>query len=252
MKSTRRFRRTIILTILLSISLVILAQSQVPGQFSESNKQSPVTVEAIPQPKNPLVITPTGIDNSYEYNLVIKFTVKNIGEKKIEAFVVTQQNSSKAQSGEMNFFSPVNVGQTLDSWNVEAKSNLKLDSKIFLSIGYILFADGSFWGKSTKKETDFIYGFIEGQKKMLSELKVMAKTDKAALVKLLEQEDFIIGIESSRIDKTKPEEWKVGYVVGYKTVWLELRPIYKKLGIEMLPLEPDEFYNSIEPIWVAR
>jgi hypothetical protein len=255
MKLTR-VRHSAILA-LLSISLAALTHPLAFGQSSGSDKQNPVTVEVISQPNSPLIITLTGLNNFFEHNLVINYSVKNIGEKKIAAFIVTQYNPSASRDGGMDFFTPLAVGQTIDSWNIEPKTNLESNSKIFLAIGYILFSDGTSWGESTKDETDFIYGFIEGQKKILSELKRTAKTDKAVLVRLLEQENFIIGnSQIDRIEKLKPEEWKarhrfeIGYRVGYIAVWVELKQIYKKLGIEMLPLEPNEFYNSVEPMRV--
>ncbi len=237
---------------LIFVLLFYLGQFPVYGQLPDLNKQKPVVVEIVPQPESPLVITPIGVDTSYQYNLKINYNVKNVGEKKVKAFIITQQNSSSEYSSGMDFFSPLNLGQTLDSWNVESKVNVKPDSKIFLSVDFILFADETSWGKSTKSEAEFIYGFIEGQKKMLSELKIMLKTDKAGVSKLLEQKDIVIDIKSPKIDKTKSEDWKVGYVVGYKVVWVQLKDISEKHGVEMLPLEPEDFYNTIEPMRIAH
>jgi hypothetical protein len=129
MKLTR-IRHSVILTIIFSIGLA-LTQSPAFGQSSESGKQNTTVVESIPQPNSPLIITLTGLNNSYEHNLIINYSVKNIGEKKITAFIVTQYNPSASRDGGMDFFTPLAVGQTIDSWNIEPKIHLKPNSKFF-------------------------------------------------------------------------------------------------------------------------
>jgi hypothetical protein len=242
-------RHAVILT-LLGISLITLTQSSVFGQSSGLDKQNHVAVEVISQPDCPLIIDPNGFDTSYKERLELNFAVKNISEKKVIAFILSHKISDNSHNGALDFLSPLNIGQTMNGRVAELNTDLTSESKISLSIEYVLFTDGTSWGKISKKNSEFIEGYMEGLKKTLSELQLLAKSDKGALVKLLEQEAF--AFDRSRLDKIKTQDWQGGFEMGYRWVWIELKSIYIKFGIEMLPLKLDEFHKSTETIWLAR
>jgi hypothetical protein len=248
MKINKRFFHLLLLLLLVCFGFT-LASAQPAGQ---SNKFGLGLIAVVPQPDSPIVIIPTDVDNSYQYNLKINYDIKNISEKRVKAFVIIQHNSTSEYSGRVDYFHPIEIGRTIGSWNTELKVNLKPDSKIYLSVGYILFADETSWSTVPKDEVEFIYGLIEGQKKILSELKIMAKTDKVALSKLLEQQAPVANLKNLNIDKTKSDEWKFGFEIGCKMVLAQLKDISEKIGIDMLPLEPEDFYNSIEPMRIGR
>jgi hypothetical protein len=229
---------------------MVSPQSPVLGQFSESAKQNTVAVECGSQPQCPLIVTPIGFDTSYKDKLVVNFAIKNVSEKKAKAFILSHKISDSSYNGGLDFLSPLDIGQTMNAWVPELNTNLRPDSKISLSIEYVLFTDGTSWGKASKKNVEFIDGYMEGLKTTLSDLQLLARSDKGALVKLLEQETFIF--DRSKIDKIKTDDWRMGFELGHRSVWIELKPIYKKLGLEMLPFELDEYHNSTEPIWLAR
>ena len=75
------------------------------------------------------------------------------------------------------------------------------------------------------------------------------KLDEIALLRLFDRE--ITKLDSLDIDKNKSDEWRIGYLCGYKVVLAELKTMYQKQGLSALPSTLETFNELVKPIRVG-
>jgi hypothetical protein len=242
----KRYQLTIILLVFLLEVIPAFAQS---GNF---DKKLNDTVEVVSQPDSPLIVSPTSIENNYPEDLLIRFDIKNIGNKKIKAYTVSRDlTGEKDVRGHLTFFSPLNSGETVSGFDHELKEKVEEGRKIILSVKFVLFEDGTFWGSNSIPQLDFFNGYFDGQKKMFSRLQLLiSQKNETALSQLMTQN--INEFDVPDIDKKAPDKWQVGFEIGYKGTLNELKPFYQKQGSNFLPLTPKDFDSLITPITVAH
>jgi hypothetical protein len=240
-------RRSVIL-ILLSISLLTLIRSSAFGQSANFGKQTPIVVDAMNQPDSPLIITLVGVNNTAERVQAINFTLQNTNLKKIKNYsILLSYRPNSLRSGLYTFQSAIAPGQVIERSVSEARVNIDEEKTALLSVDYVVFEDGSSWGEDSKKESKFLSSFEEGQKKALSEVKdLINKSDKAALSKLLLREDFETDIPTTGVNT--PDNQRIGFSSGYKSVLVALQTIYRNQGIDAVLLKFEEVVSSLKSI----
>jgi hypothetical protein len=244
-------RHPVILTSLAALFL-ICTYSAVLAQADTVNKQKNFPLEIAQQIDSPLTITPTVVEVLQPEVLTYRFTVKNLGDKKVEGFAISRSTEANDLRELTVFISPLAVGDDVDGWTNAIKADMNPESKILLAVDYVVFADGTSWGKDSRKESIFISAYPEGQKKALSEVKeLIDKLDEPALARLLDRDLTITKLDSLGMDKSKPDKWKSGYAAGYQIVLFELKTIYKKQGISFLPSNIKTFNDLVKPIRVS-
>ncbi len=243
-------KHSVILILLTSACILMIASASF-AQAINQDKQNLKLISIVSQPDCPLVLTPAGVDDSNEGITVLKFDVRNFSERKIKAFSISRSMLGDEKiRGLITFIISFNAGETTEGWASEAKVNINSDSKILLAVDYVLFDDGGFWGKDSRKESGFISAYPEGQKKALSEIKkLIDKLDEIALLRLFDRE--ITKLDSLDIDKNKSDEWRIGYLCGYKVVLAELKTMYQKQGLSALPSTLETFNELVKPIRVG-
>jgi len=247
MKSTRRFRRSVILTILLGISLVILNKSLVFAQSAESSslsapqssvKEPQVKVEVINPADSPVLITLTGVHDSHYFDDVqtIDFMLQNLSQKRITVYVPLLSSASlKEGSGiyKRYDFEPGKVMET--ALNLQ-RDKLKPDEKLFLSIDYVLFSDGTSWGPDSQKTSEYLSGSDEGTKYAIDQIRGLLKEkNKEALFGLLKLKHSGMNVEDPPgMDKTKSYNWQSGFRGGYHFLFWQLLPFDEKQELEAI------------------
>jgi hypothetical protein len=231
---------------LLTSACILTVTSVIFAQSISQDKQNLKLISIVSQPDCPLILTPAGIDDSNERITILKFTVQNFSSKTIKAYTISRNPSEPAVKNVQTFFAPLSAGQAVENSDAEAKINLGSDSRVYFLVDYILFDDGSWWGKNSRQEAEFIAGFYEGQNKSFFEVNKLLNTlGETELLKLLQQEN--IKIDGVRTLKDKSEKWKDGFLAGYRLVLNELKGIYKNLGLQGLPLNVQNFNELIKP-----
>jgi len=144
--------------------------------------------------------------------------VQNIGTQPVKGYVIWggSKNTGKVIT---NFF-PVKSFQAkssnVDELNLE-RSNIQPSDILSLSIDYVEFEDGSFWGKDTQKQSEQIAGGRAGVEFAAEQLKSLAdKRETAVLNALLEKE--LVNVDVPLPNSVQGEEWKMGFKQGYKSV----------------------------------
>jgi hypothetical protein len=247
MRSTRRFRRSVILTTLLSIGLVLLTPSLAFGQSSDSysvsarsdsGKNNPVKIEVINPADSPVLITLTGVyDNPYFNNVkTVDFTLQNLSQKRIAVYIPLLSSASFTEGNGIYRRYDFGPGKIIETELQLQRDKLKLGEKLTLSIDYILFSDGSTWGPDSQKQSELLSGEDEGEKYAISQVKRLLKDqNKEELFKLLKlQQEGKIDDNPPEIDKTKSYKWQRGFLGGYQYLLWQLLPYDEKQELEAI------------------
>lgn len=237
--------------VVLAVMLILFSHSPSLSQSTDQKAQILFSIQVSAQRDSPLIIIPTENDFTHENLVTIKFSIQNNGYRSIKAFSVSRSLAGDENlRGLITFMSPLDVGNKIDGWVSEAKINLKKDSKVLLAIDYVLFDDGRSWGKNSRNESDFISGFPDGQKEAFSRIKKLATdSDEEALSKLFLLE--LSDVNTFPANRSKSESWQAGFIAGYKVVLSELKTIYQKHGIAVLPSKIDSFNELVGPIRIS-
>lgn len=215
------------------------------GQTSHTSKQKPLTVDIVAQPDSPVVITSINVDNTAESYQTVNYSVQNVSSKKIKASVLLHSDQSGIGATSTSFFQSFTPGQVIQNSFVEERSNIKPGGKIFLSFDFVVFQDGSSWGKDSQKQSEYIFAHLEGQKDAVKYVKpLLADTNKDAISKLLQQP--LTDINPPNVDRQKSAEWQRGFVVGYRFVIGRLQFAYEKQGMEAVHSKLEEVEKAIK------
>lgn len=206
--------------------------------------QPPVKAEVLKQDDSPALITVINVDNSEEKDQTVKYSVQNVGSKKIRAYVLVLADKSDTGKVITNFFQSFEVGKIIQDSISEARVNIKSNT-LFLSLDYIEFEDGSSWGKDIQKQSEYLTGYKKGQRTAIDEIKSkLNNRNNEAISNLLKQE--ISEINPPNVDTTETVRWQNGFTGGYRFVLLRLQFAYEKRGIEAISSKLDEIEKFIK------
>jgi hypothetical protein len=241
----RKYLLLFVFVMVLNVLLAGFLLLPASGQSSEIRNQKPLAAEIVAQGESPLVITVINVDNVAEAYQTVNYSVQNVSSKKIKAYVLHHANQSSVGGTNIRFFQSFAPGQIIQDSFSESRLNLKTDEKIFLSVDYVAFEDGSAWGKDSQKQSEYVSGYKEGQRKAVNQARqLLADMDKNALLKLLQQQSS--EINPPEINEKKNERWLRGYVLGYRVVHGGLRGAYEKQGAEAVSSKLDEMEKFIK------
>ena len=139
--------------------------------------------------------------------------------------------------------------------HTEARANIhprgKLYShsteKLYLSIGYVEFEDGSTWGEDYQKQSEHISGFNEGRKAAVKHIKnLLGSQNKNELTDLFKKS--IEEINSPVANDKQTEKWQRGFSSGYKFVWFTLKNAYEDKDLEAVSQKLQQIENPAKPV----
>jgi gas vesicle protein len=228
------------LMLLNGLLIVFLLNSNLAQTLDKpAEDHPPIVVEIVKQEDCPLLITLMSVDNSIEKNQTINFSVQNLSSKKIRSYVLFHADEFGVGGASIRFFSifaPAQIGQ--DSFS-EARANIKSNGKMFLSVDYVKFADGSSWGKDTQKQSEYISGQSEGTKTAVKQIKqLIISRNKEILSNMLQKE--MDELNPPDIDEKKSAKWRNGLVAGYRSVLISVRSAHEQNGMEAVSLKIEE------------
>ena len=208
-------RRTLSISITLFACLFIFS-TVIFGQDVDRKIQNQPPVSAIVETQNdsPILIKITGVENkSEDHYQTVSIVLQNVTDKPIRAYTISGDGIVTSFSPR-KFFQPYSFTDELS--RIE-KSNLERKNKVSYSVDFVLFKDGSVWGKDVNHESERVEGMVEGEKAALKELKAFIENaDSKTLKSFLEQEIRTIKIPASPSDHS--EKWQDGYRTGYGAI----------------------------------
>ncbi|MGI8884503.1 MAG: hypothetical protein ACR2IA_09705 [Pyrinomonadaceae bacterium] len=239
MKNIKLSKRTYLVAfafvMMLNAFLAIFLLRTVLAQTSDKKfrKQPPITAEVVRQDDSPLTVTIINVDNTAESDQTVNYAAQNTGLKKIKAYVLLYADESGVGGASIKFFQAFSSGQTIQSSISKGRLNIETNSKIFLSLDYIEFEDGSSWGKNSQSQSDYIGGYNEGQKGAVKEIReLLTNTNKNAVSDLLQRQ--VTDTNPSSVNNNKPDKWQYGFVSGYRSVLARLQIVYENNGLEAI------------------
>ena len=231
MKDNKKYRFSFFVVSVINVGLAVFLLNASFGQISGKNamNQRPLKVEVTLQSDSPLSIMLINVDDSTLSSQTVNFAVQNIGSKSIRAYTILGKTkaSGKFKTGE--------IEQNGLSFESEI---IKENEVLFLSVDYVEFEDGSFWGEDSQGHSKLIAGERAGRLAAINRLKKLVKNnDFATLTDLLGQK--IAEISVSVPTSSQPGEWQRGYQRGYKAV-ISILQRSKEQEIDFLSTKLDE------------
>ncbi len=220
-------KHSVILNTLIPISLFVITQLAIFGQFIPT-KTDQIHLEVAEQSGSPVQITAIGVrDNpNFEDVQIVEFTIQNISQKKIIAFcpaLWTASYTDKCSTIYHQFdFVPGKVIQT----SLQLNKNLRSSDKLTLSIDYILFSNLSGWGPDSQKQSEFEAGYYAGEKHAIDQTKQFIKdrnkVDLFVLLRLAQTGE--IDEYPLIMTKGRSQKWGEGFKSGYGVALIQLLP----------------------------
>jgi len=192
----------------------VLAQTAV----DKLKNQPPIDVEVLKQKDSPLLINVVEVDNSNESYQGINYIVQNTGNKSVKAFVFLGKGTNTGGSITSSFTLTVfKSGESKSGQMFIERQNIRPGEKLFLSIDYIEFEDGTSWGEDTQLRANRLIADREGRKAAVKYLKDLIKNQGfAAFKNILEQDAAEITVPLP--DSNQSEEWQKDFRRGYKNI----------------------------------
>ncbi|HEX8197896.1 MAG TPA: hypothetical protein VF571_17020 [Pyrinomonadaceae bacterium] len=231
-----------VLNVMLAVYLLQISFAQInENRFKE---QPPLKVEVVTQEDSPVRLTVINVDNSQQSFQAVNFSIQNISPKKIRAYVILHNDKSGAGKTSISFLERFTPGQITQDTFSEERVNIKKDGKLFLSLDYVEFDDGSVWGKDTQKQSEYIAGQNEGQKAAVNKFNLLIHQNKDAVIEFLRQPET--EMDSLVTNNEKTDKWHRGFKNGYRTVLTRLQMAYEKQGQEGVFLKLREIEKIIK------
>lgn len=233
------FILVMVINILLTVSLLRVSFSQI--RKDDFSSQRPIKAVVIEQKDNPLRITVINVDNSpLSYQEVI-CSLQNVSNKPIRSYTLLGESkgSGKIITG---FFATrlLQTGESKTDTIPLERRGIKEGEAVLLSIDYVEFEDGSFWGNDSRGKSKALAGQREGTKASIRELKALIKNQNVSKANnvtnlLRDLENVMVDVP----DANQSDEWKRGFRLGYKSVISILQGIEGQ-NIENLAKKLDE------------
>lgn len=226
---------------LLNVLLAFILWHSVLAQTSDDiiRDQPPVVAEVIKQKDCPLSITVINVDNSALSFQRVDFVLQNTGNKSIRAYVLLGQAKTTGKINTNSF--ATKLLQTGEFHNDEVfmeRKAIKESGRLFLSLDYVEFEDGSSWGADSQGFSKNIAGERAGRLAAIRKTKdLITSRNLTDLTNLLNQNvaEMTVNVPES----TMSDGWQKGYRTGYKGVFSILQRS-KEGGIEALSTKLDE------------
>lgn len=192
----------------------VLAQKE----ENDFKNQQPIKAEILFQENSPLRIIVSHIDNSNISYQRINFTLQNITNKKIRFFTVLGDSKNSGKIITSSFSTKLFQPNETELSEIDIEREVIKESNILsISIDYVEFEDGSFWGTDSQKKSENFAGERAGRLLAIKELRnLMGKGRTQELNDFLRQD--ITRLEPSSVDNKQSEQWKKGFRGGYKNV----------------------------------
>lgn len=203
--------------------LIFGASDALAQEFANEYKnQPPISAAAAVQKDCPLLISVLSTENADAMFQIVNYSIQNVSRKPVLAY--TLEGNGKG------------VGKIITSWYnklfqpqtvkfeqfYEERANIRPESKLSLSIDYVLFADGSSWGEDKHQTSERIIQYIAGRKAAVEYVrKLIEKNNREVLSELFEQDivEFQVPIPDSKMDEMLQRNFRS----GYKSVLLTLQ-----------------------------
>lgn len=206
-------------TVVAFLALLVVAHGQ-------ENTIAPPTLpeikyEILQQPGCPLGITVRGLKILGSPSLTLK--LENTSDRLIRAFVLVVEGESQK-----SVYISIRPGKSIEpgSFVLQGASAGK-EKKVFLSLDYVEFADGTSWGADAMQRSGQVAAYFKGRQLAITRLKEMLNADEAAeFLNLLNILFFYT--QSERAEAVLRDALKTQTLRGYRHVIEHLRKMRVK------------------------
>ncbi|HMS42941.1 MAG TPA: hypothetical protein PKE69_22110 [Pyrinomonadaceae bacterium] len=220
--SKRVFLTAFVFIMILNISLVYVLINGVFAQSSDEKwkNQLPISVEISRQIESPLKITLINVDNSNLNYQAVNYSVQNTTNKAIRGFVIL--GSGKRIGRIITSFFPIKTlqpGSILNEQYVIERENIESKEELTLTVDFVDFVDGTFWGEDTQGQSEQILGqkvgAISATEQFINQIE---RNEFESLNDLMNKKLIDFEVSIPNIFNNKSENWRKGYISGYKSI----------------------------------
>lgn len=184
----------------------------------------PQNLQIADQPGSPIRITSNTVYDFGNGFKRLQYTVNNTSPKIVWGFVLAGlEEADKQPSIVLGAAIGPGAAQGL---NGPITKPFEADPYV-VSVDFVIFRDGSFWGPDSIGEGEYVKGIFDGQRAAVSDVnQIIERNDDTALRESLTREPFLA--DTSRIDTKTKRGW--GFIKGYGMAMIGLRLDYLGRG----------------------
>jgi hypothetical protein len=231
------------MSIIVLLGIAFFAPSSSSAQIALS-RQNDIQLEVYNSPDAPVFITQSAINESPYFQDVrcIDFALQNIGQKRIIVFVPLLSSASFVDGNMLNHRYDFDPGKLIQTGMNEDRIKFKPGDVVSLSIDYVLFSDGTSWGKDTQKNSESIAGYFDGEKFAIEQIRGLLKEKNSdELFRLLRlAKAGKLDDSPPPVDTQKSEKWQRGFLSAYKTTLVFLLPYDYSQNKHLFPEDSPE------------
>jgi hypothetical protein len=191
------------------ILLIVLLVSGISAFGQPKLLPPPDFVKVADQPGSPLTIALPERHEFDPYFNPVSYTIRNDSQKSIRSVVVTGFPKDPYHAVGLGSLQP-GATRSLSHGDLNAR---KPDEMFTLSVDFVLFTDGTRWGADKAGESEFVFGFIDGQRRFYDDAKkVIDADDEQALIDFLAKPG---GIPEFGIPPEKRSKRQDGFARGF-------------------------------------
>ncbi|MCC6328214.1 MAG: hypothetical protein IT174_06845 [Acidobacteria bacterium] len=184
----------------------------------------PQNLQIADQPGCPIRLTPSAVSDFGNGFKRLQYTASNTGTKIVWGFVLAGLEEADKQPS-MVLRAAIGPG-TGRGFNGPIPRSAEADPYV-VSVDFVIFRDGTFWGPDSTGEADYVKGIFEGERAAVADVKrILERNDDAALREALTRDPLLA--DSARID-TKTKRGR-GFTKGFGVVMIGLRLDYLGRG----------------------
>lgn len=245
--NSKKFLLPSLIITLINLSLVGLLIVNSFGQTVDLSRQTPITVEVIGQNDSPLQLSFINLDMSNPSLQIINYKLQNVSPKPIRGFVVSGSGKKIRRDNSLTLVGMLQPGKDSNFDLPLERKELQENDKVAVSIDYVEFVDGTFWGADITGKSKEVKGQIEGAKFALMRLGELIRNrtpnNATELQNLLNQDPRELQIAPPI--QNQPKEWNRGFQDGFKSIIFALKKRNTGGGIEGLQRNLEEIERSV-------
>jgi hypothetical protein len=233
----RLLTKFVTLGIIITCIILLTYGVNLAGYWNAGSKQATVSRVAVKsQPDTPLRLTVLIDDSSNPNSPSITIEVTNTGTQAIRAYSISQETVRGNEKSNWLMFADMGIlseGLQAGQYSTDelsCPSTWDENSKMFLAVDLVEFADGTTWGPDAEKSMDMLGGRRAGERQAARKLlKTYKKRGIKATIKSLE-ESYLM---TPSPDGYTPE-WKEGFQNGQQAITQRIKAARKKGGVKQV------------------
>lgn len=200
--------------IAICFALFLFAEGAITQAPSKRNQDAAVKFSVLPQPDSPILLGIEYVDQSMDLRRFLKFELKNVAVKPIRSATVLISDGHRRIYSSTGFLESLESGGLSGGGAFLDEMDLSGTYNATLTVDFVLFTDGSYWGDNKAGDSDINHGYESGLRMAVFDVRAEMKVGNTAeLLRFLSRQITESNINERLVNANT--KFKKGYRFGY-------------------------------------